>query len=107
MPFSALPTTVTLKEQLATFPELSEALHETVVSPNGNEQLSGWEQVRLGVLSTLSNTAGMKVMFEAVEAPTSVMTSTLEQSRTGAWLSVSRKGKPFNYQSNLYLFIQI
>ena len=96
-----------MKEQLATFPELSEALHETVVLPNGNTKSSGWEQARLGVLSTLSNTAGLKVTFEAVEAPTSVMTSTLEQLRTGAWLSVSKNGKAFNYQLNLYPFIQI
>ena len=87
MPFSALPTTVTLNEHLATFPELSEALHETVVVPNTNDQLSGWEQVRRGRLSTLSHTAGMKVTFEAVGAPTSVINSASEQFRVGAWLS--------------------
>ena len=73
-----------LKEQLALFPELSEAEHETVVSPNGNDKLSGWEQVRRGVLSTLSHTAGMKVSFEAVEAPVSVIKSASEQFTEGA-----------------------
>ena len=79
---------VTLKEQLAAFPELSVAVHETVVSPNGNEKLSGWEQVRRGELSTLSHTAGMKVTSEAVETPTSVMKNASEQYSVGAWSSV-------------------
>ena len=76
-----------LKEQLALFPELSEAEHETVVSPNGNEKLSGWEQVRRGVLSTLSHTPGMKLTSEAVEAPRSVTKIASEQFMIGAWLS--------------------
>ena len=78
---------MTLKEQLAPFPELSKASHKTVVSPNGNEKLNGWEQVRRGELSTLSHTAGMKVTFEAVEAPSSVMKSASEQLTIGTWLS--------------------
>ena len=78
---------VTLKEQLAAFPELSVAVHETVVSPNGNEKLSGWVHERRGELSTLSHTAGLKGTPEAVESPTSVMKSASEQLTIGAWLS--------------------
>ena len=78
---------MTLKKQPAPFPELSKALQETFVLPNGNEKLNGWEQVRRGELSTLSHTAGMKVTSEAVEAPRSVMKSASEQFRVGAWLS--------------------
>ena len=78
---------MTLKKQLATFPEPSEAVHETVVSPNGNAKLGGWEQDRRGELSTLSHTAGMKVTSEAVEAPRSVMKSALEQLMIGSWSS--------------------
>ena len=94
MLFCALPITLTLKEQLPTFPELSEALHETIVLPNGNEKLSGWEQVRLGLLSTLSHTAGLKMTFEAVETPMSASKSASEQLMIGAWLSEKRKDLP-------------
>ena len=73
-----------MKEQFAPFPELSKTLQETDVLPNGNEKLSGWEQVRRGELSTLSHTAGMKVTSEANEAPWSVMMSESEQFRVGA-----------------------
>ena len=101
---SALPTIVTLKEQLATFPELSEALHETAVSPNGNIKLSGWLQLRRGELSTLSHTAGMKGTPEAVESPTSVMKSASEQLTIGAWLSAKIKDLPWlcNLVSSMY-----
>ena len=84
MPCNSLPRTATLNEQFATFSELSTASHETAVSPNGNEKLSGWEQVRRGELSTLSHTAGMKGTPEAVESPTSVMKSASEQLTIGA-----------------------
>ena len=88
-----------LKEQLAPFSELSEASHETVVSPNGNEKLSGWEHVRLGELSTLSHTAGMKATSEAVEAPPSVTKIASEQFRVGAWLSALKSEIHSSYTS--------
>ena len=86
----SLPVTVTIKEQVSVFVELSVAVHSTGVSPNGNADPDAGTQATVGAGSTASVAVGANVTLDDVVSPISVLAvigAGGQSAITGDWSS--------------------